>query len=355
MKIASAQIQLQSSHQSIQRSSISERLETWGADGVTRIATDQSGALAARAATTQVALSRQGRDAQAAEAAVTTETAGTGEGTSLDSLDARTRLIKSMIEMLTGRTIKLLDLRDIGAAQGSTAGTNEGAPARAAGGAGMAYEYNETYSEFEQVSFSAGGSIKTSDGQEIAFSLSFEMQRSFSTSTHVSITAGDQRLQDPLVLDFGGPAAALSNIRFSFDLDADGQLDDVPLLNGGSGFLAIDRNGNGRIDDGRELFGPTSGDGFAELAALDADGNGWIDEADPAFAQLRVWQPDAQGQGQLQTLAEAGVGALYLGKADTPFELRGNGNETLGVMRSSSVYVRENGTVGSVSQIDLSV
>src|SRR5690606_22817344 len=140
----------------------------------------------------------------------------------------------------------------------------------------------------------------------------FAMARSYTESVSVSVRAGDQRLKDPLVLDFGGPAAALSDVRFDFDLDGDGRKEQLPLLRG-SGFLAFDRNANGRIDDGRELFGPASGDGFAELAQLD-DGNGWIDEADAAWSQLRLWSPDADGKGRLQTLNEAGVGAFYLGR-----------------------------------------
>jgi hypothetical protein len=54
---------------------------------------------------------------------------------------------------------------------------------------------------------------------------------------------------------------------------------------GSSAHLAIDANNNGRIDDGSELFGPTSGDGFGELAALDDDGNGWVDESDAAYVK----------------------------------------------------------------------
>src|SRR5690606_24701452 len=102
----------------------------------------------------------------------------------------------------------------------------------------------------------------------------------------------------------------------------DGSDDAIPLPIGGRGMLAFDRNANGRIDDGSELFGPTTGDGFAELAALDSDGNGWIDEADAHFADLRLWQPDANGAGSLKTLTATGVGALSVARVATPFALR---------------------------------
>lgn len=69
------------------------------------------------------------------------------------------------------------------------------------------------------------------------------MARSYTESVSFSLRAGDQRLKDPLVLDFGGPAAALSDVRFDFDLDGDGRKEQLPLLSG-SGFLAFDRNAN---------------------------------------------------------------------------------------------------------------
>ncbi|HQV09129.1 MAG TPA: hypothetical protein PLL04_08230, partial [Thauera sp.] len=240
-----------------------------------------------------------------------------------------------------------------GPAGSGEAGSGAGQAARRVG-FGMEYDFSATYTESEHMSFSAAGVVRTADGAEIRFELGFAMARSYTESVSFSLRAGDQRLKDPLVLDFGGPAAALSDVRFDFDLDGDGRNEQLPLL-GGSGFLAFDRNSNGRIDDGRELFGPASGDGFAELAALDEDGNGWIDEADGAWSQLRLWSPDAEGKGRLQSLTEAGVGAFYLGRVDTAFGLKDAANDTQGLMRASSIYLREDGGVGTVSQVDLRV
>ena len=123
----------------------------------------------------------------------------------------------------------------------------------------------------------------------------------------------------------------------------------------GSGYLAIDRNDDGRINDVSELFGTISGDGFADLAALDADGNRWLDESDAAFSTLRVWQRDAAGESSLQTLREAGVGALYLGSTATPFALTDEDNRLLGQVRASGVYLNEDGRAGTLQQIDLAV
>jgi hypothetical protein len=73
------------------------------------------------------------------------------------------------------------------------------------------------------------------------------------------------------------------------------------------------------------------------------------------FTRLRIWTPSAQGTGTLQTLAQAGVGALALARVDTPFALRDASNGSLGQVRASSVYLGERGGVGTVQQIDVSV
>ena len=129
----------------------------------------------------------------------------------------------------------------------------------------------------------------------------------------------------------------------------------MPLLSGTRGYLALDRNSNQRIDSGLELFGPATGNGYTELARHDDDGNGWIDESDAVFSQLKVWVPEAEGAGRLMSLKEAGVGALSLAATQTPFALRTSGNDPLGMVRSTSAYLREDGGAGTMQQIDLAV
>ena len=58
----------------------------------------------------------------------------------------------------------------------------------------------------------------------------------------------------------GSDTADVRDQTFKFDLDADGREDEISMLGKGSGFLALDKNGNGKIDDGSELFGTKSGD-----------------------------------------------------------------------------------------------
>lgn len=127
--------------------------------------------------------------------------------------------------------------------------------------------------------------------------------------------------------------------RFEFDLDADGKTEQVALLKPGNAYLALAKNNDGKINDGSELFGPSTGNGFNALAKYDEDGNQFIDEADSIYNQLRLWSIDAKGHEQLIGLGEKGVGAIYLGHLNTPFELQQN-QQTLGDIVSSSVYLK---------------
>ena len=132
-------------------------------------------------------------------------------------------------------------------------------------------------------------------------------------------------------------------------------MDEISMLREGSGFLALDKNGDGKINDGSELFGTRSGNGFADLAVYDEDGNGWIDENDEIFDKLRVWSKDKDGKDVLKTLKEADVGAIYLGSTNSQFSLTDKkDNEVLGAVRSTGIYLKEStGMAGTVQQVDL--
>jgi hypothetical protein len=198
------------------------------------------------------------------------------------------------------------------------------------------------------------GVVRTADGREVGFQLELSMSREFVEHHQLSIRAGDAALVDPLVLNFGGRAAELSDVRFAFDLDGDGTKDDMPGLAPGSGYLALDRDGNGEIDHGGELFGPATGSGFRELAAHDEDGNGWIDEGDGIFERLSLWEVDAQGE-RLSSLSDRGVGAIFLGSLDAPFDLKDEENALQGRIARHGLFLGEDGSSGSVQELDLKV
>lgn len=208
--------------------------------------------------------------------------------------------------------------------------------------------------EQESVSFSATGIVKTADGREINFGVDLEMSRGFAGS-FLESTTEDVVLTDPLVINLEAGTASVSDQKFFFDLDADGDKEEISSLGQGSGFLAFDKNGDGIINDGSELFGTKSGDGFADLAKYDEDGNGWIDENDQIFKNLKVWTKDAEGNDTLVDLKSADVGAIYLGSANTQFHLNDASNKTNGVIQKTGVFLRESGSVGTVQHLDLAV
>ena len=139
-------------------------------------------------------------------------------------------------------------------------------------------------------------------------------------------------------------------------MDSDGKAEELSSLTGGSGFLALDLNNDGVINDGSELFGTKSGDGFKDLAAYDKDGNGWIDENDEVFKHLKVWTKNADGSDRLIAIADAGVGAIYLGNASTEFSVNTlDTNRTQGIVRSTGIFLKESGEVGTIQHVDLVV
>ena len=270
--------------------------------------------------------------------------------------DPRMQLIILMIEQMTGRRVRIYDAGQFMKAQTADipappSGNTPASMPRA--GFGVAYDKVVSYQESEQTAVQATGVVRTSDGREIEFSLKLTMQRQYSETTSASVRMGDAaRKTDPLIINFNGTAAQLSDQRFAFDLDSDGRNEHINAPVSGSGFLALDLNGDGKIGSGVELFGPASGNGFGELAQYDSDRNGWIDDADPVFARLKVWLK-APDQDRLASLASLGVGAISLQAIATPFDLKNSSNQLLGSVGGSSVYLNENGSVGSVQQVDL--
>lgn len=221
-------------------------------------------------------------------------------------------------------------------------------------GWGLKYDSYEYLRESEKMSFSSSGSVTTSDGRNINFNLNFNVSREFIKEETLSIRAGDA-LIDPLVINFKNASASLGDRNYSFDIDMDGDKDNIAFTGFGSGFLALDLNNNNIIDDGNELFGPKSGNGFTELAAYDSDKNGWIDENDEIYNKLRIWTLDEAGNKTLLALGQADVGAIYLGNVRSEFGLKTQTNEQLGQIRNSGIFLKETGEAGTIQHVDLAI
>lgn len=219
------------------------------------------------------------------------------------------------------------------------------------------YQFTRQYyhEETESTGFTTQGTVKCADGREINFNLNLEMSRSFQEYYEETISMRKTAVCDPLVINLDGNIAELSDQTFLFDLDGDGELDEINQLSARSGFLALDKNGDGIINDGTELFGAKSGNGFEDLAAYDTDHNGFIDEGDEIWDKLKIWVMDENGNKQLYLLAEKGVGAICLQNASTDFTLTGQNNQTNALIRKTGIFLYENGAVGTIQHVDMAL
>ncbi|MCV6587412.1 MAG: hypothetical protein OIF57_00075 [Marinobacterium sp.] len=214
---------------------------------------------------------------------------------------------------------------------------------------------SELYHESEQMTFSSQGRIHTEDGREINYRLELDMARDFEREIFQQVRAPANQLIDPLTINLDGGAAGLASGTFRFDLNADGQEENISFARQGTGFLALDRNYDGKINDGSELFGTGRLGGYEQLSRYDSDNNNWIDENDSIFKRLKVWSRDADGDDQLVSLKKAGIGAIHLGSVSSSFELTGMGNDTLGQIKRSGVVLMEDGRVTSMQELDLAI
>ncbi len=210
---------------------------------------------------------------------------------------------------------------------------------------------HEVY-EKEQMSFSSKGVVNTADGRSIDFEFKLNMSRETYEKNETTLTMGN--FHDPLVLNFDGKGIDFGDKKIRIDLDLDGNEDEFNFLSQGSGFLALDKNNNGLIDSGLELFGPQTNSGFGELRTFDLDGNSWIDENDDVFNNLKIWTIGDDGKETLIGLKEAGVGAIYLGDVASNYTLK-HGDEDMAKIAGSSIYLKENGEANVIHEVDIKI
>lgn len=214
-----------------------------------------------------------------------------------------------------------------------------------------------SYMEYENTAFSTQGTVHTADGRDLSFNLEVELGRSLSQKIDsLSETTFTKILTDPLVINMDSNITSVSDQKFFFDIDSDGKEDEISFAGQGSGFLALDKNEDGIINDGSELFGTKSGDGFKDLAAYDEDKNGWIDENDSVYSKLKVWTKDKDGNDKLLDLKQADVGAIYLGNVGTEFSFKNGAGDTDAVLRKTGIYLKEStGEAGTVAHVDFAL
>lgn len=155
---------------------------------------------------------------------------------------------------------------------------------------------------------------------------------------------------DPLVLDLDGDGietVELGSFAPYFDVDGDMFAERTGWLGADDGFLVLDANQNGRIDDISEMFGNAAQTGFAELATHDSNKDGRITQADQSWSKLLVWQDrDSDGitdAGELSTLDQLGLRSIGL----TPTALGVTTPQGTDLL-SYATFTRADGTSGQV-------
>lgn len=204
--------------------------------------------------------------------------------------------------------------------------------------------------EFERMfrGLAGGNGAGGDSGQVTTVSASVQLEFEFSFSGTVQFSQQGVQQSDPVMLDLDEDGLELTHYSKGarFDILGSGQQVNVAFVSGGDAFLAIDRNGNGRIDSGRELFGDQNGaaNGFEELRKLDSNGDALIDARDAGFDALLLFRDNGNGRteaGELISLADAGIKELRLDYADVNESIAGANR-----LAQSAWYRRIDGTKG---------
>jgi hypothetical protein len=252
--------------------------------------------------------------------------------------------VKRILEQLnSGKLLSWIEGNSLEKIQAQQQADHKEQQQQQAAAQGQVFEFSYRY---QQVAASFSGEVQLSDGSSQSFAFSFALEEEY-----LSARLGPQpSLQDPLVLSTTGQSFQWTGQSSAFDFFGDGRQFALPTLAAGQYYLSYDRNGDGQVNSGKELFGPASGAGFAELSALDSDTDGFIDAGDDAYAQLGVWRPGEQWRA----LSAAGIGAISAQSVSTSFGLY-DGDALLARIARSGIYLDSAGGIGLVQQVDLNI
>lgn len=175
----------------------------------------------------------------------------------------------------------------------------------------------------------------------------------------LAASATAPRRYDPLTLDLDGDGLETTVINGGtfFNQDANGFAEQTGWVGKDDGLLVWDRNGDGQVNDGRELFGDRAelqdgtiaANGFAALAEWDDSADGKIDVNDSVWSDLRIWR-DADSDGlstadELHTLDSLSVAAINLAYANTG-TADGQGN----IQTRLGSFTKSDGSTGNVGE-----
>ncbi len=219
-------------------------------------------------------------------------------------------------------------------------------------------EVTTEYYKSNSLSFNTIATIKTAD-KDINIDLNISYTEEFYEAHKEKLEFEQTVFLDPLVIQYDLSSKYFDSIdreqSFEFDINNDDVVDNIAMLKEGSGFLALDKNSNGTIDNGTELFGTITNNGFDELAVYDEDNNGWIDESDSVFNDLQIWRKNSDGESSMIALGDANVGAIYLSDISSNFNYDKSINQTSAQLKNTSIFLTEDGKAGLVTQVDFAV
>jgi hypothetical protein len=166
---------------------------------------------------------------------------------------------------------------------------------------------------------------------------------------------------DPLAFDLDGDGIQTSSLdnHINFDHNNNGVKTNTAWLSGNDAWLTLDKNKNGVIDNGAELFGDntikqdgtTAKDGIDALKDLDDNQDGIINNQDIQFANLKLWQDKNQDgisqQTELKTLSELGIKSIDLTRTGINKDLQD------AIQSDGLTFTKTDGTLGEVAELDL--
>lgn len=171
----------------------------------------------------------------------------------------------------------------------------------------------------------------------------------------------DIGLLSTIILDLDGDG--IDEVRGNktdawFDVDGNGRRDDTGWVGQGDGFLVVDINGNGTIDNGSELSfmadAANASGALQGLSLFDSNGDGIISNLDIRFVELQVWvDGNANGItdiGELRSLDEVGIASIDLEREGTNDRTKVGRN----IVQATSSFTRSDGSVGNVGETALS-
>ncbi|AHF69935.1 hypothetical protein PCH70_47820 [Pseudomonas cichorii JBC1] len=203
------------------------------------------------------------------------------------------------------------------------------------------------------------GSLIVNAFQNYDLGIALELEDEEEEEEEAPETDDAESRTSPIVLDLDGDGIETLAVGASyFDLDSDGLSEMAGWVSPDDGLLVHDRNGDGRISNGSELFGnhsllnngQTAQNGYQALAEYDSNGDGMVNAQDASYATLQVWR-DLNGNGtsdagELQSLTDAGVVSISTGYTDSS-HVDAHGHEH----RQVSTIVLANGMASTAADV----